>query len=166
MSNAVEVADQRFTVHDPAMPKVILLLLVFVAACGGSSSPGIEPADVLAMLKQQGLPIGSSLAYTAETDRNNLLGKPGQYIAKITFADTRLVPASGDEFDVYNGGSIEFFASEDDARNRAASLTAVTSSISVLAEYSYVEGKRLLRISTRLTPDQAKQYETAFKSLK
>ena len=148
------------------MARATVLLLLLVAACGGSASPGAEPENVIATLKQQGLPIGESLAYTAETDRNNLLGRPGEYIAKIMFADIRLVPAGGDEFDVYNGGSIEFFASEDDARKRAATLTAATGNISDLAETSYLDGKRLLRISKRLTPDQSKQYETAFKSLK
>jgi hypothetical protein len=162
----MKFTDWRGAVHDSAMVKVLLLLLVLVTACGGRSSPEDEPTDVLATLKQQGLPIGNSLAYTAETDRNNLLGKPGQYTAKITFADTRLVPAGGDEFDVYNGGSIEFFASEGDARKRVAALTVAIGNIPDLQEYSFLDGNRLLRISQRLTPDQAREYETAFKSVK
>jgi hypothetical protein len=88
-------------------------------------------------LKGSGLPIGESIAYTAENDPNELLGRPNQYSSKVMFEDTRLNPdpmAKG--FDVQNGGSIEVFEDEDDAIARAEYLETVTKSFSFSAEYS------------------------------
>jgi hypothetical protein len=122
--------------------------------------------DVLQSLKGNGLPIGESIAYTAENDPNELLGRPNQYSSKVMFEDTRLNPdpmAKG--FDVQNGGSIEVFEDEDDAIARAEYLETVTKSFSFSAEYSYREGTVLLRLSHRLSPDQAAEYEDALKDV-
>jgi hypothetical protein len=69
------------------------------------------------------------------------------------------------EFDVQNGGSIEVFENEDDAIARAEYLEEVTKAFAPFAEYSYREGTVLLRLSHRLTPDQATEYEDALKDI-
>jgi hypothetical protein len=156
---------------------VLLLLLgaVVVAlrvASGGSqvSVPSFgapQSADeVLQELKDRDLPIGKSVAYTAKNDPNDLLGRPNQYTSKVMFKDNRLNPDPiANEFDVQNGGSIEVFEDEDDAIARAKYLKNLTKSLSPLAEYSYRKGTVLLRLSHRLTPDQAAEYEDALKDV-
>src|SRR5215211_2947868 len=155
---------------------VVLLLGAVVAmlnvADSGSqlSLPSLsdpQSADeVLQELKDEELPIGESVAYTAKNDPNDLLGRPNQYTSKVMFNDTRLKPDSiAKEFDVQNGGSIEVFKDEDDAIARAKYLRNLTKSLSPLAEYSYRKGTVLLRLSHRLTPNQAAEYEDALKDV-
>lgn len=119
------------------------------------------PESLIGLLKQQGLPIGEVVKFSAATDPNYLLGRPGQYVSKANFRDTRLEPEAGfDQYDPRNGGSIEVFTTDADAQVRLQRFAATRA---FMPEYDYVEGKTLLRVSYRLTPDQAAQYEAAFK---
>jgi hypothetical protein len=155
---------------------VVLLLGAMVAALnvggGGSQSPipsfgGSQSADeVLQGLKDNDMPIGESVAYTAKNDPNDLLGRPNQYTSKVMFKDTRLkADPMAKQLDVQNGGSIEAFKDEDDAKARAKYLKNLTKSFSPFAEYSYREGTVLLRLSHRLTPKQAAEYEDVLKGI-
>src|SRR5258708_6830262 len=87
----------------------IAFLVVMLSACGASAStktvvavtvtsaPASTPiqalsqpktaAQILQLLKAQGLPIGAGIIYTAENDANHLLGRPGQYTGKVNFID-------------------------------------------------------------------------------
>ena len=105
---------------------------------------------------------------TAANDPNHLLGRPGQYTSKTTFTDTR-IKAADVEFtkpgDVERGGAIEVFGSPSDAQTRAKYIQAVTKSLPALAEYDYVHGAVLVRVSHYLTPAQATGYKTAVNGL-
>jgi hypothetical protein len=166
----------KFAIGAAIVFGVLVLLGAVIVAIGvvGSGSQVSIPSfrapqsasEVLQGLKDKGLPIGESVAYTAENDPNDLLGRPNQYTSKVMFKDTRLNPdpmAKG--FDAQNGGSIEVFEDEDDAIARATYLKNVTGSFSFLAEYSHREGTVLLRLAHRLTPDQAAEYEDALKDV-
>ena len=121
--------------------------------------------EVLQGLKDEGMPIGESIAYTAKNDPNELLGRPNQYTSKVTFEDTRLKPdPMAEKFDVLNGGSIEVFENQDDATVRKEYLKGI-GKVPLFAEYSYREGTVLLRLSHRLTPEQAAEYEDALKAV-
>ncbi|MEV8529550.1 hypothetical protein AB0451_36420 [Streptomyces sp. NPDC052000] len=101
---------------------------------------------------------------TADTDSNHLLGRPGQYTSKVDFTDSRVKPGNTQGFkpgDVERGGSIETFAGAGDAATRAKYIQTVTKSIPALAEYDYVHGASVIRVSRFLTPTQAKDYDTA-----
>lgn len=101
---------------------------------------------------------------TAANDGNHLLGRPGQYTSKITFSDSR-IPSSETAGlkadDVSSGGSIEAFDNAADAQARAKYVEAVTKSVPAFAEYDYLHGTILIRVSQLLTPDQAATYKTA-----
>jgi hypothetical protein len=101
--------------------------------------------------------------YTAESDDNHLLGRPGQYVSKANFHDSRLEKSG--EFDIDGGGSIETFASSDDAQKRYDYVHAITTSSPLFAEYEYPNGLVLLRLSHVLTPKQAKAYKSAFDAM-
>lgn len=179
------------------MKKKLLILFGFCAifslfaACGTQSSttasqamttvsqtstptpiPTPQPktaADVLSELKAKGLPVGESFAYTDSNDPNKLLGRPGQYVSKINFKDTRVVQQyvnnTGAKIEVSDGGSVETFASATDAQNRFKYIQAISKSSSMFAEYEYIQGDAILRISNDLTPAQAKVYADAFKQI-
>ena len=165
----------------------LMLALLAVTACGlpgtrASAGPitptatatakianyGQTADQILAGLKARGLPIGASVTYTASTDVNSLLGRPGQYIGKINFKDTR-VTDSGDQgvnIDVNDGGTrIEVFATLTDATNRTKYVQAIATGASLFAEYDYQDGLVLLRLSKQLTPDQAQAYLAALRTL-
>lgn len=127
-----------------------------------------QTADQLLQgLKAHGLPIGVSFTYNAANDLNHDLGRPGQYTGKVNYKDTRITSTEqGAEILVSNGGSIEVFASPSDATHRFAYLQALSKSgVPQFVEYEYLDGVVILRISSRLTPDQAVAYQTALKAL-
>lgn len=163
----------------------VCMSCILLAACGTAASTANTPpkptatstptipylgqsADqILATLKSKGLPVGTIFAYTAANDPNNLLGRPGQYISKDNFKDTRISSSdTGVNISVGDGGAVETFASSSDAQKRFAYLQSLsTSGNALFAEYEYLDGAAILRLSSQLTPDEAKAYETAFKSV-
>jgi hypothetical protein len=117
--------------------------------------------EIVAAFKTAGLPIGKVEVYDAETDTNKLLGRPGQYVAKFNFADTRLEQPEGD----LAGGSVESFSTEKDLNNRAQYIKSIGESMPLLVEYEYTNGFMLLRLRGGLTPKQAEEYNTIFQKL-
>lgn len=106
--------------------------------------------------------------FTESSDPNKLLGRPGQYLSKASFTDNRIGAddASGlDEADTLRGGGIEVFETAEGAKKRAESIQRITEGMPALAEYHYVNGPVLVRVSHYLTPSQAADYEKAAASL-
>ncbi|MEY9895691.1 hypothetical protein ABIA35_009834 [Catenulispora sp. MAP12-49] len=122
-----------------------------------------DAAAVIARLKAAGLPIGTVTVYTAANDPNHLLGRPGGYTSKASFADTTVKPdqardSSAGSVDL--GGSVEVYADNASATARADYITKSEKSMPMLGtEYDYVSGGVLLRLSQVLTPDQAAAYK-------
>ena len=123
----------------------------------------ITAASVLSALKDAGLPIGEHIEYSAETDPNEQLGRPGGYTSKVNFHDTRL--EQSDDFDTDSGGSIEVFTSEADAKRRYDYVDGITRGNALLNEYHWLNKTAFLRVSKKLTPDQADAYKKALDTL-
>jgi hypothetical protein len=168
---------------------LLVLLVLALAGCGSATTqqvtvtpaPTAQPTQatkavatayagqtalqVIQHLQAHRLPIGVTYVYTAETDLNHLLGRPGQYTGKAEFTDTRL-PASGDQganISVSDGGSVEVFATVTDAQHRFAYIQGLsTSGNALFAEYEYLDGEAILRVSNALTPAQVAAYKAAF----
>lgn len=123
--------------------------------------------DVVTALRAAGLPIGNMIVYDATTDPNTLLGRPNGYTSKTAFTDTRISGTdTTDEFDISNGGSVEYFATNELAVSRSEYIQTFGKSLPSLIEYNYINGGVLLRLSKELTPEQAGAYETALKTFK
>lgn len=136
-------------------------------------------------LREAGAPIGVTRIYSAADDPNELLGRPGGYIGKANFHDTRLpaptvpglceppppgqsepiCPDVPEDPEIRDGGSVEVFATAEAAENRATYVRAITQSGGPFAEYSYLAGTVFLRISASLTPENAVPYEQALDRL-
>lgn len=117
--------------------------------------------DIVNKLKEKIPNIGKVVVYTAETDINELLGRPNQYTSKVQFADNRLSQEFVEENDAV-GGTVEVFENEKDMNNRKEYIESISSQASIFAEYTYSAGNALLRLDNELTPEQAKEYEEAF----
>lgn len=123
-----------------------------------------DAAGVVQLFKAKGLPIGETTVYSGDNDPNKLLGRPNQYTGKANWLDTRLPRETTDKIESTDGGTVETFANEADAKARQAYVAGITSKASMFAEYAYLQGNVLVRLSKRLTPDQAGQYEALLKN--
>jgi hypothetical protein len=116
--------------------------------------------QVTAALMRAGLPLTSVTAYTAADDPNHLLGRPGQYISKTEFADTRIHGQTANS--IASGGSVEVFPTANEATAWARYIQRIVQAAPVLGvEYDYVVGGMLLRLSGQLTPKEASEYASA-----
>ncbi|MDQ0230711.1 hypothetical protein [Metabacillus malikii] len=140
---------------------------------------------IAAYFKDKGLPISDSRTYNEDDDPNELLGRPGGYIGKMDFIDKNVekklietekteynIPEDEtkatmrEKFGVSNGGSIEVFANQDDAKKRFEYVSQVASELGgMFTEYGYQEKNIYLRLSKSLTPTQADEYEKVLKEL-
>lgn len=142
---------------------ILFLSLVFLCSCSSSTTnnKAIAAMDYVNALKEAGFPIVNTIEYTEETDENELLGRPGQYIGKVNFGDSRIDQYSKND---PKGGTIEVFGNKNDTENRYQYIASVTQGNSMLSQYMYKspDGLALLRLDHALTPSQAEQYQTAF----
>ncbi|MDP8929539.1 MAG: hypothetical protein M3O70_13450 [Actinomycetota bacterium] len=172
------------------MKKTVLAVTILgalVAACGGTESTtspqkAEQPAvpakkapktagEFVEALRASGLPIGRVQVYTAESDPNSLLGRPGGYVHKANFHDTRIeldpeFRSEPNEVRASDGGSVEIFGDEAGARRRTEFLQTLSQNLPMAGEYTYQSGTVVLRVSKELTPDQAAQYEQALKEIR
>lgn len=151
-------------------PVAVALVLVGASLAGSGTTAAQVPADaaaVLVVLRGQGLPIGESITYTAESDPNSQLGRPGQYSSKASFRDTRLADrVTAAEPNVDSGGSIETFPTTAAAERREEYIRGITERLPIVNEYTLREGVVLLRLSHYLTPTQAAEYEAVLRTLR
>lgn len=119
------------------------------------SAPTVTGEELADALAASGLPVSDVVVYTDETDVNHLLGRPGQYVAKINWTDTR-VPQQVQE------ATIEAFADMPSMENRFKYLDTIIKSAAIFNQWMYRNDavRLLLRAPHELTPSQAKDYET------
>lgn len=142
-----------------------IMAFVFLVGCGDSkaNTTPLSASQYIEKLKESGHPIGLVVDYTAETDPNELLGRPNQYTSKSNFADTTIEQLDPTDPD---GGSVEVFKTKKDAENRKKYIDSIGESMPMLTEYNYINGTVLLRLSKSLTPDQAEKYKETFMEIK
>lgn len=147
------------------------------SSAGASAIPSITestPAaaltaeQVVAKLSAKVRSAKLSIVFDEKTDPNSVMGRPGQYISKAAFTDSRVDRQSvrdGSKGSTDLGGGVEVFATSDAASTRAHYLADVTKSNPLVAgpEYEYVAGPIVMRVSSALTPSQARDYADAFK---
>lgn len=139
------------------MVLIVLMLALTLSACGGQKKEELTAEQVVAQLKEKGAPIGEFVVYDAETDPNELLGRPDQYTGKVNFEDTNVEQMDPEISDDLLGGSVEVFNAQKEAKARKAYIDAF-SGAPFMAEYSYISGNILLRLDKSLTPEQAAEY--------
>ncbi len=161
------------------MKNLLPLLLILMIACGGQKlasenvaiekipTPSAEPtlklinaATVIKGFKDANFPVIDEIQYTEETDTNNLLGRPGQYIDKINFSDKRTIGKAQKQ-----GNSIEVFKTKEDLERRKNYTETISRSGSIFLQYIYSHKNILLRLDHQLLPKDAAEYERILKTL-
>lgn len=162
-------------VNTPAPVDVLASVPTLAVQLLAPQSPTVPPAatpsfltgysapDIIHEFRMAGLPIGEVVEYTAETDPNSLLGRPNQYIQKISWKDTRIVEVG--EPGTSTGGTVEVFLNVENMEARKAYVSTVSQTASFLVQYSFSNGTILVRLSHDLTPDQAAEYENVLMNL-
>jgi hypothetical protein len=132
-----------------------------------TSAPAAQALDAKTVVQALADAVGDAkpaTVYTAATDPNKLLGRPGGYTSKADFTDDRAKPDLDDE--VQNGGSVEVYDDPADAEERGKFIADTLDKMKIFGtEYHYLKGGILLRVSGELTPEQAAEYETALNKL-
>jgi hypothetical protein len=128
-----------------------------------ASTPAFARAtaeQIASALAKSGLPVTDVVAVTAATDGNRLLGRPGYYVSKADFEDSRHLPTAED-FDEPRSNHIEVFVTEADAQRRAAYVTNIARSTPMFFQYVIRRKTIVIRLKRDLLPDEAKGYEAA-----
>jgi hypothetical protein len=121
----------------------------------------LTAAQVLEAFKNGGVPVENEVIYTAESDPNNLLGRPHQYTGKASWNDKRADKhLKGDP-----NMTVEVFANAEEMESRRNYTESVTKGIAPLAQYQFTHKNALLRLHHQLTPTQAAEYEKILKAL-
>lgn len=125
------------------------------------TTAGLDAAGVAKALAEAGLPARLSVTFDESTDPNKLLGRPGGYTSKAAFVDSRVDAPWAEKGDVLLGGSVEVFPTSEAAQRRAEYVKTLAESSPIFAEYTYVQGPVVLRVSKELAPKDAAEYEAA-----
>ena len=94
--------------HAPRHLLATAVLLISVAACSGAPSRTAD--QIVSELTSKVATAQPSVAFTADTDPNKLLGRPNGYTSKMSFADSRIDsddPIGVEPGSVDAGGSVE-----------------------------------------------------------
>lgn len=120
------------------------------------NSPTSE--QLLLALKSKNENIDKIQVFDENTDPNGKLGRPGYYVTKADFSDSRVEQIG----EYLCGGTIETFATKEDCISRAEYLKSLnTSDMGAFGvnQYIYEYELALFRIEYDLTPEQAEEYQ-------
>lgn len=139
---------------------ILLVVMVFSLSACGSSEPKVEVTaeSSLISLQEKISNVISIVVYDEETDPNENLGRPGQYIGKADFFDDRMEDTED------NAGTIEFFSSKSDCNDRYEYLCKLSDpelGVFGVNQYIYKYDLAVFRVSFDLTPTQAEEYKAA-----
>ncbi len=135
-----------------------------VATAASSRAKLVGVIDVMPLAFQAtDAPVEDVVIYTEETDPDSLLGRPDQYIAKMSWRDTRV--ARSGEPGIDTGGTIEVFLDRQTLEARKSYIEEVTAGNAMLAGYMFDNGSALMRLTSRLTPKQAQGYNDVFQAV-
>lgn len=112
---------------------------------------------ILNELKAKNANLSGVDAFNSSTDPNGKLGRPGYYISKADFSDSRVKQVG----EYLCGGTLETFSSEADCKNRTNYLNSLNNpsyGFLALNQYVYSYKKVLFRVDYDLTPEQAEEY--------
>lgn len=147
------------------MKKKVLVLFLSTSfaigniACGNKDT--VSASEIIEQLNEASYPIGDTISYTEKNDPNKLLGRPKQYIEKVSFSDLRF--EQNDE-NTPLGGSIEIFKNKKDCQSRLEYLQEAVQN-SLLTEYDYQFDTVLLRLNQEMDSASADSYASAVEAI-
>jgi len=138
------------------LKKLIFILFILVLFTSNVMAFNELEAEYIVNELKEELSITNIKVFNAKNDPNELLGRPGQYIGKASWKDSRFEDA---------GGTVEVFKNNSDLQNRKEYLESVFEEYPIYVQYMYVHKNAILRIDKNLTPDQAEEYKVNLNNL-
>lgn len=136
----------------------IAAVAITLAACS-SSTPNATAQDAATKVQTSVSDVTKLVTITADNDPNNLIGRPNGYTAATVLYDGR---ASCEKPSTDCGATIEQWPNQKDAQARADYIQGILKASPMLgSEYDYVSGNLLLRVTGKLSADQAAAYKAA-----
>lgn len=131
------------------------------------SQTAISAESLLDAFLDAGVPIIHMEIFTSATCPNNLLGRPGEYYAKINWHDERYMEYWwGDDFIPEADATVEVFRNRSEMERRRNHIQAVQHAMPLLGgQYIFYSDTMLLRIPFRVSPESAAEYEDIFRGL-
>lgn len=121
----------------------------------------VTATGIVDALVAAGLPVTAVVAQTESTDPNSLLGRPRQYTERVSF-DVPGGETAAAVGDTDRGGVVELWLSPAEAQARADYIQSVLKGNAMLgAEYDYVHGSALLRLTGKVLPSVAEPFQVA-----
>lgn len=144
------------------MKRMVLhgLCVILLATLASPSSAQISDTAIgtVEIFIASGFPIDEVFVYTEA--KGTLLGRPGQFVEKVVWHDTRLTRETDSDGDLVldSGGTIERFRSRQDLQTRVRYVETFDGTILSTQDYRFEIGLMLLRLPFALTPSQAEEY--------
>lgn len=129
------------------------------------NTPPVDAGALIAALASEGIPMGDTIVYTAEADPNELLGRPGNYIAKGGWDDLRATDCTSADIGWECGGDVELFDGPDALASRFDYLSTFATESLFGGYYMWRTPTAIVRVGYALTPDEAATYDTALGTL-
>ena len=109
--------------------------------------------------------MGETIVYSAESDPNELLGRPGNYVAKGGWDDLRATDCNSEDIGWECGGDVELFDGPDALTSRFDYLSTFATESPIGGYYMWRTPTAIVRVGYALTPDEAAAYDTALRTL-
>jgi hypothetical protein len=147
---------------------LVIVAVLALAGCGGKTPAAQTVPSATTSQRTAGeiataMGMGKITVWTAVTDENHLLGRPGGYTSAATIMDKRISCTDPTDPGTDCGATVEVFATPDQALARSQYIQSLMGGI-FGTEYHYLAGTALLRVTGTLTPDVAMQYDTKFEA--
>ncbi len=119
--------------------------------------------SILDKVKSEVPTVEKTRIYTEDTDSNNMLGKNGQYQYAGAFYDTRtnqdgMDYSTSNDYGTDAGGTVEVFATEEDAQSRSTYLSSFQKNSGFLNPGEHrIIGNVLLRVSPKYKATEQKE---------
>jgi hypothetical protein len=135
-----------------------------VASANPAPLAPVDDLGVIAKAMQKSLPdVVDTVVMTENNDVNNLIGRPGQYDAGVFLASKAMGCTSDyNELDTACGAKLERWPTPAAAKARMKDIQKKLRTYGLGAEWDYLGGRVLLRVSGDIKPSLATKYETAF----
>jgi hypothetical protein len=122
--------------------------------------PRLDAQQLYALLQKARLPVSDGTSVTPASDPDGRLGTLHGYTGRLDFLDTSLAQP-GTPWSLANGGAIEVFASDADARKAMKALDTANSGNP--SEHDYRARTIILRLSINVAADQQSAYGLALR---
>lgn len=151
---------------------LILIMVFSLGGCGEdsektSSSKDVELSkmtaeEIINEFVDAGYPIENVQVYTEKTDPNSIMGtRDDAYTGKVSFADSRIPQMLPDDPD---GGTVEVFKNNSDAKTRYDYLDSLTGILSAESTM-LLKDNVVFRVSDELTKEQKQIYIDGFNNM-